>query len=313
MNVRAHLGASNLASDTDDVTTNKVAETDVGVWPAQLTLDFFSGSKRSHVHRSHRGPLMIQRPFYPEGRVCHVTLLHPPGGVVSGDKLRTQVSVNDGASAVVVTPGATKHYRSRRSSNEQIAKPRALGEVRQCLRVNNGTLEWLPNEAIHFDGSETKVDTQIHLGTHAHVIAMDVQVFGRRAGNLPFTSGRAEVGLSVYREGSQLLIDKLCVTAESLHRGSAGLRGYCVYGTLLATDASDELADAVTRYLTEHYPNNSDEHRSLVSATRLDDLLLVRFLGQCSEQALMCLRAVRQQIRPTVIGLKNYTPRVWST
>ena len=55
------------------------------------------------------GPLRVQRPFYPEpapaetaGRApasqpCHCCLLHPPGGLVSGDDLSLEVIVSDGA------------------------------------------------------------------------------------------------------------------------------------------------------------------------------------------------------------------------
>ena len=141
-------------------------------WPATLKLDFIKGARKTFVHRSHRGPLGMQRAFYPEGDVCHVTLLHPPGGVVSGDELEISVNVGRGASALVVTPGATKHYRSRAAvsgagvagslnpgavERETGASLPSVGVVRQLLNVDGGSLEWLPNESIHFDGSEAQV------------------------------------------------------------------------------------------------------------------------------------------------------------
>ena len=214
-------------------------------WSARLDLDFHKGPRKTFVHRSHSGPLSMQRAFYPEGDVCHVTLLHPPGGVVSGDELSVSVDVKPGARALVVTPGATKHYRSRADESGQNIDTQTLGVVKQSLNVDGGSLEWLPNESIHFDGSETQVETRIQLRGDARVIALDVQVFGRLAGGLPFNQGQANVGLSVFDEGVPVLLDRLKVKGVLGLDNAAGLRSYTVYGTLIATHASDDLIELV--------------------------------------------------------------------
>ena len=89
---------------------------------------------------------MVQKALYPEGPgVCHVTVLHPPGGIAGGDALVIAASLADSAHAVLTTPGATKWYRS------------IAGQASQRLEfvVEAGaTLEWLPRENILFDASE---------------------------------------------------------------------------------------------------------------------------------------------------------------
>ena len=55
-------------------------------WTATLRLGFAhkSGATFS-ARRVHRGPLVVQRAFFPEGpAVAHVYVLHPPGGFVGG-------------------------------------------------------------------------------------------------------------------------------------------------------------------------------------------------------------------------------------
>ncbi len=42
-------------------------------WIAELNLNFSRSTEKTFLSkRSHIGPLTIQRPFYPEGEICHV-------------------------------------------------------------------------------------------------------------------------------------------------------------------------------------------------------------------------------------------------
>ena len=84
-------------------------------WQAELRLRFAQRTPdrvTALVERRHRGPLVVQRCFHPEGGPCHAYIVHPPGGVVGGDQLAVQVQVDVGAHALVTTPAATKFYRS---------------------------------------------------------------------------------------------------------------------------------------------------------------------------------------------------------
>ena len=84
-------------------------------WQAGLRLGFRAGPRRTLLaDRQRYGPLAVQAAFYPEGVICHVYLLHPPGGVVGGDRLDMEVTLGKGASTLLTTPGATKFYRSAR-------------------------------------------------------------------------------------------------------------------------------------------------------------------------------------------------------
>ena len=111
-------------------------------WQARLDLGFEQRAGRTVLaHKRQFGPLTVQRPFYPEGGPCHLYVLHPPGGVVGGDRLAVSVLVAEGAHALITTPGAAKFYRS--------AGPRA--DVVQRLSVDaGGALEWFPQENILF-------------------------------------------------------------------------------------------------------------------------------------------------------------------
>src|SRR5580765_6083218 len=79
-------------------------------WQAELALRFaHRGARTVLASRHQRGPLMVQRPFYPEADgVCHTYVLHPPAGIVGGDQLNLSVTLEAGAHALITTPAATR-------------------------------------------------------------------------------------------------------------------------------------------------------------------------------------------------------------
>ncbi|MGB0867443.1 MAG: urease accessory protein UreD, partial [Granulosicoccaceae bacterium] len=125
------------------------AASNVAGWRAELALRFRRLEQRTVLKHSHAGPLRVQRPFYPEGEVCHVYLVHPPAGVVGGDDLQVRIDASAKSAALVTTPGATQFYRS--------AGDRAT--VAQQIALTGARLDWLPQENIYFDGAMVEVDT----------------------------------------------------------------------------------------------------------------------------------------------------------
>jgi urease accessory protein len=273
----------------------EAATTTTTGWQAQLELGFAPRPGRTAlVHRRQRGPLAVQRPFYPEGDACHLYLLHPPGGVVGGDSLHIRADVSAGAQALVTTPGATKFYLSAGDTAEQV----------QTLCVaQDASLEWLPQENIFFTGALARLKTRIELTDGARFIGWETQCLGRPVIGERFDSGRADFNLHIERDGRPLLLDRIMVTPERLD-GAAGLRGCPVNATLVATPAAQTELEAV-RALIADQPNTG--------ATLLDDLLVLRYLGDSTEQCRKLFIKVWATIRPAVIGRAPCPPRIWST
>ena len=97
------------------IKSDQESQYSAGRWQAELSLGLAKTARGTVLKTcSHRGPLYVQKAFYPEGReLAHLYLLHPPGGMVSGDDLQINVNMAEGAQALITTPGAGRVYRAR--------------------------------------------------------------------------------------------------------------------------------------------------------------------------------------------------------
>lgn len=265
------------------------------MWEADLRLGLRNdGTRTVLAQRSHRGPLVVQRPFYPEDAVCHLYIVHPPGGIVSDDHLTLQVSAREAAHALITTPAATKFYRARNA---------AAAHLTQSLDVENATLEWLPQETLIFDGACARARTRVVLGDGARFIGWEVLCLGRPAGDQLFTSGAVHQDFELWRDDEPLLLDRLRLAPDEALHESWGFAGHTALGTLMAWPATPAEVEAVRA---------SDEHGEL-ACTLVDGALLVRSLAAQGETVRRRLQRVWQLLRPRLIGRPALAPRIWST
>ncbi len=276
-------------------------------WAASLTLGFSTRiagtSSITYMNKSrHYGPLRVQRPFYPEGRdgCCHVYLLHPPGGVVSGDALNIDVTVEANAHTLLTTPAANKLYKA--DSNGV-----AWSQYTHLKVADNAMLEWLPQETLAFDGSRGEQTVIIDLEDQAKCLGWEILGLGRPASNLPFESGKLEQRFQINRSGRPLWIERQSVDPNHPRfTGKWGQGGTTVYATLWAVGLEDP-AEAITA-LREHIP--ATPHWAV---TYRRDVLLLRYLGMERNEAWELLQQAREVLRPRLTGQKAVIPRIWLT
>ena len=178
-------------------------------WIAELNLNFSRSKEKTFLSkRNHIGPLTIQRPFYPEGEICHVYLLHPPGGIVGGDSLTINTNSEEFSKALITMPGATKIYRT--SQNK-------FSEVNQNITIQkNSVLEWLPMETIIFPGACSNISTKFFLNENAKIAAWEIQCLGRPAIQEKFNMGEINLDFEVWRDKKPIIIDKFKVDEANL-------------------------------------------------------------------------------------------------
>jgi urease accessory protein len=268
-------------------------------WRAHLGLKFSGREDKTIIsHRQHYGPLVIQKPFYPEPDVCHVYLLHPPGGVVGGDQLILDVEVNRSGHALITTPAAGKFYRSAGSQ----------AQLKQTLVVKEkSTLEWLPQETILFSGCEVKLQTIVQLEQDASFIGWEILCLGRPAGNELFTAGSARQSFEIWRNKKPLLLDRARLAGnDDVLFAQWGMQKYTVTGTMMAVN--------VTRQMLNHVRENMPEMKQgLISVTLINDVLVCRALSHQAEYIRFAFIDVWKSLRINLLGRDSCEPRIWST
>lgn len=291
-------GSANCVAVRSAPNNGTVATDTADGWCARLTLDFIKCTDKTELRREHTGPLVVQRPLYPEGEVCHAYLLHPPGGIVGGDQLTLNAGAHPGASALITTPGACKFYRSD-------GKP---GIQHQNLSVaSQADLEWFPQENIYFDGCVASQNTQISLAADSRFIGWEIHCFGRSTVDTAFQTGVVKTQLEVTVDSRPVLSEHLKINGSEGIERISGLRGATVVGTLMvaAGDRFDKNWPDILRDIL----SSSDGF----AVTCIDGILLLRYLGCDSEQARNGFIAAWKILRPLALQRVATAPRIWAT
>lgn len=271
-------------------------------WLGRIALELEKVEHGTRLARSeHEGPLRIQRVLTPEGPRCpHIYLLHPPGGVVGGDRLHTEITLQPGAELFVTTPAAQKLYRSAGAS----------AEIQNTLRVAEGAkLEWLPSETLAFSAAEARLTTRVDLAPGAAFLGWDIACYGMPARGEAFVRGRVQSRFEIWRAGTPLVVESFDLErAESLLQAPFALRGEPVVATLYAVPSQGAVAEALVERIREVTSDGA-----LCSVTSLQELLVVRVLGRNVEQVRAPLIRAWQVLRPEFLGRAPLLPRIWAT
>lgn len=267
-------------------------------WQAFLDLTLIAGQDKTRLKPVKRyGPLSVQRPFYPEQEVCHVYLLHPPGGVVGGDKLELHVDMQASSKALFTTPGATKFYLS-------------AGEfslLEQRLNVQqNAELEYLPQENIYFPGSLAHAKTSLAVQQNSTAIVWEKHCFGRPANNEFYSAGEVIIESEVRCADNLLFTEKQRVNATEIKRVS-GLRGYPVIGNLMV------YSQRLNRELLDSLRQLSSSGGISGITQPVNNLLVARYMGGSTLEVNNYFIRLLEILRPVVLQREICHPRIWNT
>jgi urease accessory protein len=274
-------------------------------WHAQLKIDYTFEHQRTVARHSHDGPLRVLQSLYPEGdATCHNVLVHPPGGLVGGDKLDIHVTATGVAHGLITTPGATRFYRSEGAP--------AIQHTHIAL-ADKARLEWLPLEAICYNQCLAENHLSLNLAPQAELMGWDITAFGLPSASLPFVKGSFLQHIEV--PGVWLERGQLEASDARLMDGPTGLAGlrcmaslFFVSGSPLERSRREAGLELARQVMAAH---------ALYGTTGATcpnpQAMVVRVLSPLVEPAMQLLKQVWGVWRAHFWQLPVASPRIWST
>ncbi|MDZ8139454.1 MAG: urease accessory protein UreD [Nostoc sp. DedQUE04] len=266
-------------------------------WHGKLNLVYADRQGKTQLIYSHQqAPLKVQRPFYPEGEICHSVILHTAGGMVGGDRLSSDIHLQPHTQALITTAAASKIYRSNGLQARQNIE----------MQVDAGAcLEWLPQETILFNDAIYRQDLRVELATGGSWLGWEITRFGRSARGEKFLQGEWRSHTEIWQRDVPLWIDRQWLQgSEETFHSPHGLAGKPIVGSLVWVGGS------VSGEIVEKTRNLWDG-KGEAGVSRLQHGLLCRYRGASTSEVRNWFINVWQLLRVSFLNRGNCIPRVW--
>ena len=243
------------------------------------------------IRRLHQqSPLRLLFPVPDPHEPFQAALVNTAGGLAGGDVTEARIALAPGVQAMLATPAAEKLYRSLGPATR----------IRTRLEVAEGAaLEWLPQEAILFDGAVLDRLTEAEVAPGGVLLATESLVLGRIARGESWRAGTARDAWRISRGGRLLWADALGLDAA-------------------ARDAPFALEGAEAMGLVLLVAEDAERHRDLArdltagqASLPRPGLLLLRFLGQAAAVR-AGITAALPALRAAALGRPAILPRLWT-
>lgn len=175
------------------------------------------GVGRSDVHRARgAGPLRLLCPRA-AGDAAWIVTSSLGGGLVDGDDVALEVTVDPGAVAVITTQASTKVYKGR-------------SRQRTSVRVGaGGAALVVPDPVVPYRAASFAQVTSIELASASTLVSCDVLTAGRVGYGERWSATRLDSTLSIAIDDRRVLHDRIVLSSDAAaHLGRFGALGTAV-------------------------------------------------------------------------------------
>ncbi len=281
-------------------------------WSAQAWLRFQRQGERTSHQGGATAPLKLQRAFQQGSGHCELPLLHTAGGLVGGDQLQVEASLEAGSRALLTSVAAQKVYgtvgRSRRCPAGSWA-----GQTLRFQLAAGSDLEWLPQELVLYADGLFAQRLEVDLAEGASFLAAEIVRLGRTADQEALGSGRWRSNLAIRRRSPAgprwELIDRLELGGEALGE-EHGLAHQPVFGSLVWA-APEPLGAPVLAKLLDQCRAERAGLAGELACGALEQGLVARYRGPSSQAARYWFSRIWRLTRAQRGLAAPELPRVW--
>jgi urease accessory protein len=248
-------------------------------------------------HQYYKVPLCIKRAMYLEEtcpEMAYVYIISPSGGVLQGDRYRTDINLTNSAKAHVTTQSATRIYRMNKNFGTQIIN---LEVDKDCY------LEYIPDQIIPFRDSRFYQITNIRVHDEGTCVYSEILTPGRVASKEAFEYDICYMKVkSVNQKENLRLIDIAKVQPKKENVKSFGiLNTYDMLGNIYILTPKEKINQIQSEVLEIF-----DNVKSVIGGcTKLPDGngLLIRVLGSFVDDLKNIIYSIVRIVRENVLNV----------
>jgi len=278
----------------------KISQMDVGktgkIGFLKLTLGSDSQRKKTIITEQRSCvPLYVQRALYYDESIpsmAHLFVLSPSGGVLQGDRYRTDIELKNGAMSHITTQGATRIYKMNSNYATQMIN---LNVGKDCY------LEFLPEQLIPYKNSRYYQKATFKVDDSATLVYSETIVPGRVAMGELFDYDVCCLKTLCYDDKQEMKFHDNCILEPKKQTmNSLGIFGNKTVLSMMYVVTKKECVEELYEIINQIFKDN-DEIIGGASILPNNSGLSVRILSNSSEVNKIVVYNIAQIIRKQII------------
>jgi len=278
----------------------KIPQMDVGktgkIGFLKLTLESDSQRNKTIItEQLSRVPLYVQKALYYDETIpsmAHVFVLSPSGGVLQGDRYRTDIELKNGAISHITTQGATRMYKMNSNYATQMIN---LNVGKNCY------LEFLPEQLIPYKNSRYYQKATFKIDDSATLVYSETIVPGRVAMGELFDYDVCCLKTLCYDDKQEMKFHDNCILEPKKQTmNSLGIFGNKTAHSMMYVVTKQECIEELYETINQLFKDN-DEIIGGASILPNNSGLSVRVLSNSSELNKITVYNIAQIVRKQII------------